>query len=162
MNLEMRSDLMDARIKTKKCNGCLLVKPLSEFYRMVRGKSYRICYLCKVCSRIRVNKYRRTEDGHNKELKRSVAYYYAHRKHTLKQQVKQSIEKRKTPLGKLKYNAYQRVNYQKRIGNIIPKPCENCGSLPTHAHHDDYNKPLEVRWLCRTCHGIRHRTALLK
>lgn len=38
-----------------------------------------------------------------------------------------------------------------------PKSCEDCGkSRFVVAHHDDYKNPLEVRWLCRPCHGNWH------
>ena len=42
-------------------------------------------------------------------------------------------------------------------GTIQKKPCEVCGKIDAVAHHDDYLKPLDVRWLCRTHHGIAHR-----
>ncbi len=44
----------------------------------------------------------------------------------------------------------------KRAGDLVAKPCEVCGSRPSVAHHDDYAKPLDVRWLCRSCHGRWH------
>lgn len=32
--------------------------------------------------------------------------------------------------------------------------CQDCGAGGyVEAHHDDYSKPLEVRWLCETCHA---------
>jgi len=40
-------------------------------------------------------------------------------------------------------------------GKLIPQPCEVCGSTGT-AHHDDYAKPLEVRWLCHRHHITHH------
>lgn len=44
-----------------------------------------------------------------------------------------------------------------RTGKITPGPCETCGAVDNiHAHHDDYSKPLKVRWLCSTCHRIHH------
>lgn len=39
-------------------------------------------------------------------------------------------------------------------GKIIkPSNCENCGEEKRlEAHHKDYEKPLEVEWLCKQCH----------
>ena len=35
--------------------------------------------------------------------------------------------------------------------------CEVCGSPKVQAHHDDYSKPLEVRWLCVRHHRLLNR-----
>lgn len=46
-----------------------------------------------------------------------------------------------------------------RHGVLVRLPCEVCAETPTHAHHDDYNKPLEVRWLCVSHHeALHHKT----
>lgn len=58
--------------------------------------------------------------------------------------------------------AHNSVNNAVRDGRL-PKPtnCEECGrSVPSrllHGHHDDYYKPLDVRWMCATCHHAEHR-----
>lgn len=41
-------------------------------------------------------------------------------------------------------------------GSLVREPCEVCGAEPAEGHHDDYSKPLEVRWLCRSHHKRHH------
>lgn len=59
-----------------------------------------------------------------------------------------------------KYSAYIAVQTAIRNGSMKRKSCEICGIKKTHAHHDDYNKPLLVRWLCELCHVRIHRIML--
>lgn len=44
-----------------------------------------------------------------------------------------------------------------RIGAITRQPCEVCGDPKSEAHHPDYAKPLEIKWLCRTHHHQEHK-----
>lgn len=43
-----------------------------------------------------------------------------------------------------------------RAGLLVQQPCERCGEPDSQKHHDDYEKPLEVRWLCLKCHHAVH------
>lgn len=45
--------------------------------------------------------------------------------------------------------------YLKR-GKLNKGKCEICGS-EAQMHHDDYDKPLQVRWLCRKHHLEHHK-----
>lgn len=49
--------------------------------------------------------------------------------------------------------AYAR-EYQAR-GLLVPHPCEVCGAS-AQKHHEDYSRPLDVRWLCREHHLAVH------
>lgn len=48
------------------------------------------------------------------------------------------------------------ANLAQEYGFLVQKPCERCGAQSQHKHHDDYNKPLDVTWLCVRCHVGLH------
>jgi len=44
-----------------------------------------------------------------------------------------------------------------RKGEIEKKECERCGEINVEGHHEDYDKPYELMWLCKKCHMERHK-----
>ena len=61
-----------------------------------------------------------------------------------------------TPHDRLRDDAGARLRRAVRLGLIERKPCETCGAV-AEAHHEDYYKPLDVRWLCKRHHeGVHH------
>jgi len=43
-------------------------------------------------------------------------------------------------------------------GDLERQPCEVCKTrIDVEAHHDDYTKPLQVRWLCKRHHAEHHK-----
>jgi predicted transposase YbfD/YdcC len=57
-----------------------------------------------------------------------------------------------------KISAHRKMLNALRTGKINKRPCEVCGELKVDAHHDDYTKPIEVRWLCRKHHIEHHKS----
>lgn len=49
------------------------------------------------------------------------------------------------------------LKYAVSVGKIQRQPCEVCGNPKVDGHHDDYSKPLDVRWLCRKHHQEHHK-----
>jgi hypothetical protein len=57
--------------------------------------------------------------------------------------------------------AHQMLTLAIAHGDLIPsKYCYDCGRVAgdrqLHGHHEDYGRPLEVVWLCSSCHRKRH------
>ncbi len=51
--------------------------------------------------------------------------------------------------------AYSLVQKAFATGELTrPSICQDCGSIDfrLHGHHEDYRKPLELEWLCSSCH----------
>lgn len=58
-------------------------------------------------------------------------------------------ERHKRKKARVMFNHYLRDNHIER------QPCEICGAK-AEAHHDNYDKPLDVRWLCFKRHRQWH------
>ena len=121
------------------CKGCGLEKAPSLFYKSNLSK-------CKECVRAQVRKNR----------KEKLDYYREYDRDRGARQDKDYLKgyREKYPN---KYKAHNAVNNAIRDGKLInPDCCEVCGFEKSVAHHDDYLKPFDVRWLCQGCHQIWH------
>jgi len=107
------------------------MQPLTEFYKHLNG----LASWCKECYR----KLNRTE--YRKKYNRSwiVKNGYARK-----------------GKGKLRKHIKYLVSKAIKNGELKKQPCEECGDMKVQAHHDNYNKPLEVRWLCQKHHIVEH------
>ena len=148
----------------KVCRECGVKKELNAFYKhaaMLDGHLNK----CIECVKDRVKKHRELN------LDKIKAY---------------DLARAKTPYRMAKNKAYAQsekgklahkkalVNYRKRypliyVSKLLTKKALKHGELvrPTHCsecnsthkiegHHDDYTKPLDVRWLCEKCHKNWH------
>lgn len=145
------------------CRRCGQSKPLSDYY--VPPLNLGTCKLCK----IKLNaEYLKTEQGHRKTLlairKRRDANPEKHRA-AIARHLKKNPNKwiRDVQLrDPKKVKARLMVRWAIEGGRMKrPANCDDCGKMcKPHGHHEDYNKPLEVNWLCVKCHGLRHRIQL--
>lgn len=60
-----------------------------------------------------------------------------------------------------KHAAHMAVLNAVKRGDLQRGVCEVCGSSSVEGHHDDYDKPLVVRWLCSKHHREHHRNERL-
>jgi hypothetical protein len=63
----------------------------------------------------------------------------------------------KTEEQKIRHRVRALTRMYIRYGRLIRQPCEVCGEIKVDAHHDDYNKPLDIRWLCKIHHREHHK-----
>lgn len=130
----------------KKCFKCGEIKELSCFYKhsqMADGHLNK----CKECTKSDVI-LNRSEN---------VEYY---RDYDNRRSIRQSAEYRKYYRAKFpnKYKAHTKVHNAIRDKRLIKMPCEICQRTDhIHGHHDDYLKPLSVRWLCPIHHKEWHQ-----
>lgn len=133
----------------KTCKRCGAMKPLIDFRTHAEMKSgyLNVCLVCE--SKAAAARYRKNVE-HAREVGKR---YQASEAGRAARERKYERNKREV-MHKLR--ARRTVNNHILNGRICRQPCEICGETKTDAHHDDYTKPLDVRWLCRRHHLEHH------
>jgi len=146
----------------KRCFKCNESKPLKEFYRHSQMADGRL-NKCKECTKADVKAYVNA----NAEARKTYEKQRAQRP----DRILARKEYQRTPRGKRshakalrrhaeaypeKAKAHRMVSNAIRDGKLYRQPCEVCGAK-AEAHHEDYSKPLDVRWLCPKHHRARHK-----
>lgn len=135
----------DVSHESKECFKCGKTLSLKEFYKHRHMKDGHL-NKCIPCSK------KDTLDHRNENLDRIRAYDRDRGNRQTPEYLMKYREENPE-----KYKAHCMINNAIRDGKMRRKPCEVCGSTDNiHAHHDDYNYPLEVRWLCAVHHRQHH------
>ena len=120
---------------------------------MLEKTDERRCWDCKEIKEIEAFSLHPTRGRHS-ECKECHSRYS--REHYQKNKQKYKERGREYARNSVKAKAVKKVNYAIRSGKLTRQPCEECGAEKAEGHHDDYAKPLEVRWLCRSHHRQHH------
>lgn len=89
-----------------------------------------------------------------------MRWYYRH-EHAVDQNNRKRVKQWKLDNIE-KVRAEQAVHIALRRGDMVrPTQCGQCQkTAKIHAHHPDYTKPLNVLWLCVSCHKLTHLNTL--
>jgi ribosomal protein S27AE len=134
----------------KECFKCKTVKPLSDFYKhsqMADGHVNK----CKECNKNDVTAHR------NKNLEKVREYDRARGKESKRLKAATEITRAWRAEDARRNVAHSAVARAIRNGTLVRQPCVRCAETKSLAHHEDYDHPLVVMWLCQACHKQRHK-----
>jgi hypothetical protein len=130
----------------KACFKCNRWLALSEFYKHpAMGDGY--LGKCKSCTRVDVRA--------NREKRRDYYMEYDRERSKTPERLAGILASQERHPVRLK--ARRLVHSAIAGGRLVRLPCEVCGNPKSEGHHPDYDKPLEVMWLCRRHHSLQHR-----
>jgi len=139
----------------KTCTKCRLYQHITQFRKFVdKGKYEYIKNVCRTCESRISSQW--AKDNPKRKQERNRVYFHTD---LGKQALRRKTKKFRIKFPK-KYKAYNLVVTALRNGTLKKKPCNVCKSNKVHAHHEDYDKPLEVIWLCEICHIYLHRAMI--
>lgn len=134
----------------KTCFKCGVEKPLTEYYKHPQMGDGHL-NKCKECTK--------------KDSQRTYEKITSTPELAIKERARQRLKEHNRRLqGKTKKYKYHKAKKPANIimgnavrkGILVKKPCEVCGVNKSHGHHEDYDRPLDVIWLCSRHHSDRH------
>ena len=141
---------------TKRCYKCRETLPLCDFNKD-HARYDGLQSVCRKCGKVLVSEYRLSGAGR-----------IAHAKHAAKDperfnRISAENQQRYRARNPEKTKARKAFWYAVKSGRITrPESCSKCDTAcKPEGHHDDYNKPFEVAWLCEDCHTAIHRKELV-
>lgn len=137
-------------IRSKECFKCKTVKPLNDFYKhsqMADGHLNK----CKECTKNDVSKYR------HQNIEKIRAYDRERGKIPERIKATTEISRAWRQEDSRRSRAHSAVARAIRNGELLRQPCSLCNEPKSVAHHEDYDKPLEIVWLCQPCHKQHHK-----
>jgi hypothetical protein len=154
----MAVDQLTSDSAVYQCKSCERHLAANEFYASNQSR-------CKECVKASVRENRQENADYYRAYDRKRYRDNPERKENAKRCAatpsgvasrKRSIERMKASNPE-KYYARNVIKAALRNGKIQRKPCFFCASDKNlQAHHEDYDHPLDVVWLCASCHGKYH------
>lgn len=149
----------------KYCRRCSETKSIAEFNNSRSARDGLDTY-CRVCRRAIVTEWR------TNNLKKSRAFGRVHKQKERDRKGPEQVRREwkdwydNNTDHRRQYQQARNDTYKKRAHNVVlnalrrgklarPSACSECGKkCRPDAHHPDHSKPLEVIWLCRSCHVL--------
>lgn len=139
------------------CRGCgktdLVTRYQAEVKRELR------CHACIAARAVRRRLERKAEGSLWKRDPEKAALYEAERNQQPEVRARRAAAMARyarDPILRKRHRARWAVRHAVVAGRLVRLPCEVCGEPKSQGHHDDYDKPLDVRWLCRQHHDEHH------
>ncbi len=144
----------------KECTKCGVEKGLGDFHKSSCTKDGLYIW-CKACRKSHYLKKRK------REILRASEWQKNHKKHRsiyMREYNECHREEHKERSRKERLNSPEKVKARRVTNHAIrdgklerPVICPSCNNGTfVEAHHEDYDKPLDVEWLCMDCHKKLH------
>lgn len=134
----------------KSCRSCGLELELDCFYKHQKMLDGHL-NICKECVKSRVSKHRL------ENIERIRQYDRDRAKNPERAKAAKEISDAWRKADSRRTACHNAVTRAVRSGKLKRMPCKRCSSEKSLAHHESYDRPLDVMWLCQPCHKQRHK-----